>query len=98
MVDNEKLYNLIEKMYVDLSGRMDTIDKKLDEKADKSDIVRLDKKLDEKADKTDIVRLENEIKPKLSALFDGYQQNSNKLDRIETEVSHHDKFILERIK
>ena len=44
------------------------------------------------------IRIENDHGAKLAALFDGQQQLSNKLDRIEAEVTRHDKFILERIK
>lgn len=35
---------------------------------------------------------------KLTALFDGYKQNADKLDRIETEVSRHEEVIIRRIK
>lgn len=34
----------------------------------------------------------------LVALFDGYKQNSDKLDRIEKEVSKHEEIILRRVK
>ena len=34
----------------------------------------------------------------LVALFDGYKQNTDKLDRIEKEVSKHEEVILRRIK
>ena len=34
----------------------------------------------------------------LVALFDGYKQNADKLDRIEKEVSKHEEVILRRIK
>ena len=44
-----------------------------------------------------VVKIEVEHGQKLSALFDGYIQNSEKLDRIETEVAKHE-FILKRIK
>ena len=40
-------------------------------------------KLDEKADKNDIVRMENELNQKVSALFDGYKQHTDMLERIE---------------
>ena len=36
--------------------------------------------------------------PKIDALFDGYKQNADKLDRIEKEVSKHEEIILRRIK
>jgi len=45
-----------------------------------------------------ILKIENEHGQKLSALFDGYKQNSEKLDRIEAEVSRHEEFILRRVK
>ena len=45
-----------------------------------------------------LARIEQDHGAKLNALFDGYKQNSDKLDRIEAEVGRHDKFILERIK
>lgn len=44
------------------------------------------------------ITLENDIKPKIQALFDGYKQHTDQLDRIEKEVSRHDEFILRRIK
>ena len=47
--------------------------------------------------KTDLT-IENEIKPKIEALFDGYYQNSDKLDRIEQEVSRQEEFILRKVK
>jgi chromosome segregation ATPase len=45
-----------------------------------------------------VVKIENEHGEKLAALFDGYEQNSNKLDRIEKEVSRHEEVILRRIR
>lgn len=58
----------------------------------------INSKLDEKADKTDIVRLENELKPKVEALFDGYKQHTDILERIEKEVSRQDEIIMRRVK
>ncbi len=45
-----------------------------------------------------VVRIENDHGAKLKALFEGYQLNSEKLDRIESEVARHDEFILRRLK
>lgn len=45
-----------------------------------------------------VIHIENDHGAKLDALFDGYKQNSDKLTRIEEEVSKHDEFILQRIK
>lgn len=47
--------------------------------------------------KTDLT-IENEVKPKMQTLFDGYFQNSDKLDRIEKEVSRQEEVILRKIK
>jgi len=44
-----------------------------------------------------VLKLENEHGQKLSALFDGYKLNSEKLDRIESEVTKHEEIILRRI-
>jgi len=43
-------------------------------------------------------RIEVEHGQKLDALFDGYKLNSEKLDRIEAEVSKHEEIIIKRIK
>ncbi len=48
--------------------------------------------------KTIVVKIENDHGQKLDALFDGYTQNSEKLDRIEAEVTKHEEFILKRLK
>ena len=45
-----------------------------------------------------VIHIENDHGKKLEALFDGYKQNSDKLDRIEEEVSKHEEIILRRIK
>ena len=66
----DKLFELITKMYSDITVRLDTMDKKLDNKADKSDIVRIENKMD------------NDTK----ALYDGYKQTYEKLQVIETKV------------
>ena len=55
-------------------------------------------KADLKFNQKIILKIENEHGQKLSALFDGYKQNSEKLDRIAAEVSRHEEFILRRIK
>ena len=55
-----------------------------------------------KADITDIkqrvIKIEDEHSKKLSALFDGYKQNTEILERVESEVSKHEEIILRRVK
>jgi hypothetical protein len=43
-------------------------------------------------------KIDHEVMPKIDLLFDVHKQNSEKLDRIEKEVSRHEEFILRRIK
>lgn len=95
MNNEEKILSLMEKMYVEFTDRFEKMDERFDNMDERFD--KMDEKLDQKADKTDIIRIENDHGKKLSALFDGYVQNTSKLDRIEKEVTKHEKFILERV-
>lgn len=55
-------------------------------------------KADVKFTKETVIKIENDHGQKLNALFDGYKLNSEKLDRIESEVSKHEEIILRRIR
>jgi hypothetical protein len=44
------------------------------------------------------VCIEHDIVPKIQALFDGWQQNTEQLNRIEQKVTRHDELILRKIK
>ncbi|MDO9534447.1 MAG: hypothetical protein Q7J85_03740 [Bacillota bacterium] len=57
-----------------------------------------DVKTDVKFIKDIVIKIENQHGQKLAALFDGYIQTSQKLDRIEVEVAKHDELILKRLK
>ena len=48
--------------------------------------------------KKTVIHIVNDHGDKLKALFDGYVQNSEKLDRIEKEVSRHEEVILRKVK
>lgn len=67
----DKVFELLTKMYSEMTEQFKEVKSKLDEKADKSDIVRM----------------ENELNPKVKALFDGYKQHTDISERIEKEVS-----------
>jgi peptidoglycan hydrolase CwlO-like protein len=56
--------------------------------------------LDEKVSSINkaVIKIENEHGTKLSALFDGWKQNTDQLYRIEKEVSRQDEVILRKIK
>lgn len=45
-----------------------------------------------------VVRMENGHGQKLGALFDGYTQNADRLDRIEKIVAKHEETILTKVK
>ena len=62
----------------------------------KKGLSNLEKKVDS-IDKT-VIRIENDHGSKLAALFDGYNQNSDKLERIENEVTKQEEIIMRRIK
>lgn len=66
----DKLFELITKMYADMNSKFDEINKKLDMKADKSGIVRIEDKLEDNS----------------KVLFDGYKQTYEKLTDIEKKV------------
>lgn len=67
----DKMFEFMTKMYAEMTNRFDAIDKKLDSKADKNDIVRIENKLD------------NTTK----ALFDGYNQVCDKVVAVENAVT-----------
>lgn len=84
---DDKVFNLLEKMYGELTAKIDSLDNKLQEvKAElKQDIA-----------KTNIL-IEHDVKPKLEALFDGYKQNTenlkeilNRIDEVSDKVDNHD--------
>jgi SPX domain protein involved in polyphosphate accumulation len=78
----EKIFGFMEKMYSDLTKRLDNIEKKIDDKADK----------------TDIVRLENSLNPKIEALFYRYKQNADILERVEMGVSKQEEIIMRQVR
>jgi archaellum component FlaC len=57
-----------------------------------------DVKTEIKEVKKTVIKIEHEHGQKLEALFDGYKQYSDQLERIESEVAKHDEFILKRVK
>jgi ABC-type enterochelin transport system substrate-binding protein len=67
----DKIFELMEKMYADLKGEL-------------TDIKRV---LDMKADKTDIIRLEDEHGKKLDTLFDGYKQLAEGQEEIKSQLT-----------
>lgn len=92
----DKTFELLTKMYSEMTERFSEMTEKFSEI--NKQFGEVNRKLDEKADKNDIVRLENELNPKVQALFDGYKQNTDILERIENKVNKQEEIILRRVK
>jgi predicted nucleic acid-binding Zn-ribbon protein len=86
-MENEKLFEFMEKMYADLKGEIGTL--KLGQEDLKKEVSEI---------KKTVIKIEDDHGKKLETLFDGYKQNSEQLNRIETEVSKHEEVILKRVK
>lgn len=77
----EKVFDLLEKMYADLSGKIDGMSKEMQELKGNM------------AAKQDIVRLENRMDTKHKALFDVYKQTYEKLTALEIKFDEIDKKV-----
>ena len=83
----DETYKLIEKMYIEFSKKFESIDNEFKElKSDVSSIKKI------------VLHIEQDHGQKLEALFDGYKQNTEKLNRIEAEVAKHEEVIIRRVK
>lgn len=112
LLENEKLFELMEKMYADLKGSQDKMHVDLkggqdniyaDLKGIHGEIRDIKKDVKGNSNKIDnlekiVLRMEQDHGQKLEALFDGYIQNSQKIDKIEKEVSKHEEVIYRCIK
>lgn len=90
----DKTFELMEKLYGEFAGfrketrdRFDGIDKRLDGMDERFN--GIDKRL---------AFIEQDHGKKLQALFDGYKQHSDQLDRIEEKVSKHEDIIMRKVK
>ena len=87
MIDNEKLFEFMTKMYSEMQEGFNKVNTELSEVKTRLTSVE-----------NIVTRIEHDHGQKLQALFDGYKQHTDQLERIEKEVSKHDEFILRRIK
>ena len=87
-MDNE-MFDLMTKMYAEMQKGFERVNGRIGKLNG-----RIDKLETEVNDvKKTVIDIEQNHGDKLSALFDGYKQNSEKLDRIEKEVSKHEEVI-----
>lgn len=93
MDSEEKILSLLEKMYIDFNKRFESIEANIATKQELDSV-----KVEVRSVKETVIRIENDHGQKLGALFDGHKINSEKLNRIEAEVSKHEEVILRRIR
>ncbi len=86
-ITNEQLFEFMTKMYGEMQEGFTEINSRIN---------NLESEMRETKNK--VIIIEQEHGKKLDTLFDGYKQNSDKLDRIEKEVSKQEEIILRRIK
>lgn len=90
----DKTFELIEKMYVEMKNGFNQVNQRIN--GIEEDIQDVKSKLSN-VEKT-VLNIEQDHGKKLQALFDGYKQHSDQLDRVEEKVSKHEGVILSRIK
>ena len=104
----DKAFELIEKLYGEFADfrketreRFDGIDNRFDGIDNRFEGIdnRLDG-IDNRLDGIDrrLAFIEQDHGKKLQALFDGYTQHSDQLDRIEEKVSRHEDIIIRKVK
>ncbi len=86
-MENDKLFDLMTKMYSEMHDMNTNLNAKIDSI-----------ELDVKETKSVQIRMEQTLNEKLSALFDGYNQNTDQLNRISEEVAKHEEVIIRRVK
>lgn len=96
-MENEKIFELIEKMYIELKEIKNDVKNSKENVESIENDVKNNKENIEGIEKI-VLRIEQNHGNKLEALFDGYKQNTEQLNRIENEVSKHEEIILRRIK
>lgn len=83
----DKTFELLEKMYIEMRQGFKETNERFKETNER--LAKIEGR---------VTIIQQDHGKKLDLLFDGYKQNSDKLDRIEKEVSKHEEVILRRIK
>jgi len=90
MTNENKLYELMEKMYIEMQGMKNSIENLEAGQSSLENEVSSIKKI--------ALKIEEVHDRKLDALFDGYKQNTEILNTIKEEVVKHEEIIIRRIK
>lgn len=101
MDNNNALFELMTKMYSEMQeikGEINSI--KGEVNGIKGEVKNINTRLDnvEKEVVKTNVAIEQDIKPSISALLDGYKQNSEQITRVEKKLNEHDEIIIRRVK
>lgn len=94
MDNNNDLFELMTKMYSEMQEMKGEI------KGIKGEVKNINTRLDKvvkEVVKTNIA-IEQDIKPSISALLDGYKQNTEQITRVEEKLNEHDEIIIRRVK
>lgn len=81
-----------------MDGKIQSMDGKIQGMGERMEEGFKEVKSEIKELKKRVMIIEQEHGEKLDLLFDGYKQNSDKLDRIENEVTKHEEIILKRVR
>jgi predicted nucleic acid-binding Zn-ribbon protein len=92
MDDNKKLDMILEAV---AGMKQEIVETKMEVLGLKTEISGI--KTEIKGIKQSIAKIEVEHGEKLAALFDGYTQNKQQLERIENEVKKHEEVILRKV-
>ena len=89
----DRVFNLLEKMYVDLSAKIEGLEDKMSDKIEGLDgkIEVMGKEIS--SIKLDLVRIENKMDDNHKVLQDGYKLTYEKLNRLEEKVDKIDKKV-----
>lgn len=87
MDNSNELFELMTKMYTEMQKGFKTVNDEF-------------KGVNERLHKLEnrVTIIEQDHGQKLTALFDGYKQNAEMLNKIEQEVSRHEEVIIRRVK
>lgn len=91
MDNNNELFDLMTKMYSEMQKGFNSVNKRIDKIEDK--VIKIENEVI-KINST----IENETNRSITALLDGYKQNSEQITRIENKLNEHDEIIIKRVK
>ena len=84
--NNNDLFELMTKMYSEMTGKMDKMYSEMQEmKGEIKNVKNEISTVKSEVTKTNVT-IENDVKPKIEALFDGYRQNTESINQLSDKV------------